>query len=468
MAHLAIRPLLAGLAAVVVLGLGAPASARAPQPAEQISTSVTCPATVAEVTPAQVDAVFELASRKLWAAAKGDRTRYPFGALQGKPTYQRTGPTGWTSGFFPGELWLMVRRTGSARWLDQARRWTQGLLPVARFRGSHDLGFMVGIPTSLGFTLEPGSATRTTYARAETRAARTLAKRWNPRVQAIKSADYGDRWGVIVDSAMNAPMLIEVGDRLGGSTGERLRQIGMMHMRTLARDFIRPDGSTYHRMSYNPRTGRLIGPIPGQGLNPRTSTWARGQAWAIAGFAQAYAQTGDPEILDAAMRTANFWLEQVPAGCVPAWDLALSNPSAPRDTSALAIVAVGLLTLADALEAREPQQEDPQAVESEAGSMLPALTSDRLRTYARTALGTLATPIWTTAYSANPGILRRQTLSVPADPREGTYVWGDYYLLAGLLAAQAASASTDGSDPADEVRGEPAVVLGLQDRVAPV
>jgi len=443
-----ITALMAGLITALITGLitGPPAQAAA---TSSTSTSVVCPAVAAEVTPEQTAAVFALAARKLSAAAAGGPGRYPFGALRGNPDYQRTGPTGWTSGFFPGELWLMYQHSGSPGWLERARAWTQGLLPVAKFRGSHDLGFMVGIPTSLGYQLDPRPANRSRYAKAESRAARTLAKRWNGRVQAIKSADYGDRWGVIVDSAMNAPMLIEVGDRIGGPAGSRLRNIGIGHLRTLARDFVRPDGSTFHRLAYNPRSGRLIGPIPGQGLNPRTSTWARGQAWAVAGFAQAYAQTGDPQFLDAGRRTATYWMDQVPAGCVPAWDLALDNPGAPRDSSAVAIVAFGLLLLAQAMV--DNQAADGASVEE-------------LRTYALTALGTLASPNWTTTYSPNPGILRRQTLSVPADPREGTYVWGDYYLLAALRA----SAGLDRSDASDQVGGEPAVVLGLQDRIPPV
>jgi len=425
------------LSALLAVAVGA--STAAAQAAEGAATAVSCPATVAELTPAQADAVFSLASRKLAAASKGPLGRYPFGALNGATEYQRTGPSGWTSGFFPGELWLLFDRTKQSRWLDLAREWTNGVLPMARFRGSHDLGFMVGIPTSLGFALEPGATTRAAYA---------------PQVRAIKSSDYGGKWGVIIDSAMNAPMLIEAGERLGGAEGDRLKAIGIGHMRTLARDFIRPDGSTYHRLAYDPRTGDLLGPIPGQGLNSRTSTWARGQAWAIAGFSQAYERTGDPVFLDAALRTSITWMEHVPAGCVPAWDFDLANSAAPRDSSAVAIAASGMLHLADAIEARVPgavpspgASPDPSSSPSSSSSSAPssALTrSQVLRGYALKALGTLANPSWTTENSANPGILLRQTHSVPAEPREGSYVWGDYYLLDALsraadLRARAAS-----------------------------
>ena len=56
------------------------------------------------------------------------------------------------------------------------------------------------------------------------------------------------------------------------------------------------------------------------------------------------------------------------------------------------------------------------------------------RDYAARTLGTLAAPPWLPAADASGvrGVLQRQTYNVPADRREGTYVWGDTYLLAAL------------------------------------
>lgn len=438
------RPHRALIAAGIVAGLLTPALAATGMTASAIPsghtrTSVSCLPVPQQVTKEQATAVVSLAADKLGAASRGEPNRYPLGALRSQSTYLRTGPSAWTSGFFPGELWLMYEQTQQARWLDLARAWTASVLPMAANGGTHDLGFMVGIPTSQGARLDPRSAAKSTYLLAETKAARTLARRWNGRVEAMKSADYAGRWGVIVDSAMNAPMLIDVGQRMGGAEGERLMAIGVGHMRTLARDFVRADGSTFHRMAYNPTTGRLIGPIPGQGFNARTSTWARGQAWAIAGFAQAYDLTGDPQFLDTAQRAARSWVDHVPAGCVPAWDLDIDNSRAPRDSSAVAIAAAGMLQLAEAMH-RWQDASGPDGSTSASPSPAPTdagwLSATALASYARYALGTLASPQWTTAHSVNPGILLQQTYSVPADPRDGSYVWGDYYLLQALRWAQ--------------------------------
>lgn len=394
--------------AIMLLAL-APNAAAAPSRTPAATTSVSCLPTPRPVTAEQTLALFDLAARKIAAVRTTGAKRYPFGALHSSADYAYTGATGWTSGFFAAELWLLYQRTQDTRWLDAARAQTRGLVKLATYTGSHDLGFMVGLPTGLGATLDPSLEQQANYAEAKVTAARTLSKRWNPQVRALKSSEYGGKWGLIVDSAMNAPMLIEVGQALGGPEGEELQYRGTEHMLTLARDFVRPDGSTFHRMAFNPKTGALIGPIPGQGL-AGDSTWARGQAWALNGFTRAYELTKNPELLDAAQRTAAFWVSKVPPGCIPAWDFDIANSRAPRDSSAAAIAADGLLSLRRVV----------------------GDTAADYGAHAEVTLGLLTTPWMTTARSVNPGILLQQTLNVPSDPREGSYVWGDFYLLRAL------------------------------------
>jgi unsaturated chondroitin disaccharide hydrolase len=378
------------------------------------ATATVCATTPAPITALQLDRAWSVAlPRLLDRVGPGS---LPFGAT-GRSPYVRTNAYAWTSGFFPTSLWLAYERTGDSEWRDRARRYTDLVLPIARWRGSHDLGFMVGLPAGLGARLDPERAPD--YARARQQAARSLSTRWNARVGAIRSATYAGRWGLIIDSAMNAPLLIEVGRGIGGAEGHRLERRGLEHMRTLARTFVRPDGSTFHRQAFDPRTGRLLGPIYGQGLSTR-STWARGQAWAVNGFTQAYAVTGDEGLLAAARATADHWIDRVSAGCVPAWDLDVTDPKAPLDSSAAAILVDGLLQLADV---------DPDAQRA-AG----------YRAYALTTLATLADAPFVS--DRGRGVLLRQTYNVPADRREGSYAWGDAYLLSAL--ARAVSASSRG------------------------
>ncbi|MBI1351551.1 MAG: hypothetical protein GC156_10565 [Actinomycetales bacterium] len=373
------------------------------------STAALCPAVPAPVTEQQADRAWSIAADRL-AQLTGPRS-LPFGATGGSPVV-RTGPSSWTSGFFPTALWLMYEHTGSASWLRRARTYTALVEGMARVRWNHDLGFMVGTPTALGASLDPDEVRRGAYRRVHDTAARSLSTRWNPAVRALQSSTYSGRWGLIIDSAMNAPLLIEAGQEMASAAGRRLVARGVAHVRTLADTYVRANGSTLHRGAFDPRSGRFLGPIAGQGRST-SSTWSRGQAWAINGFGRAFALTDDPVLLDAARRTADYWVSRVPAGCVPAWDLSIRDPRAPLDSSAAAIAADGLLRLA--------------AVEPD-----PARAST-YRNYALTTLGTLVSPPFVT--DGGRGLLLRQAYSIPIDPREGTYAWGDAYLLVALTAA---------------------------------
>lgn len=375
------------------------------------ATAQTCAPVAAPATDDQLRAAWASAASRINDLTAGGPSRgFPFGRT-GSGSYRYTSAYAWTAGFGATSLWLAYEDTGDPAFLRRARAFTDALLPVARWTGTHDLGFMVGDPARLGARLDP-SARRTKYSAAMVTAARSLSTRWNRHVGAIRSGDYAGRWGLIIDSAMNAPLLIEVGESLGGAEGARLQARGTRHMRTLAQHFVRADGSTFHRKAFDPRTGGDLGPIPGQGLST-SSAWARGQAWAIAGFSQAYRLTGDAVLLDAARRTADFWMSRVGAGCVPAWDLDVSDPRAPLDASAAAVATSGLFALAEV---------DPDSARA-AG----------YRAYAMSALGTLVSPPFLSA-AARPGVLQRQSFNVPADRREGSYSFGDAYLLLALSA----------------------------------
>jgi unsaturated chondroitin disaccharide hydrolase len=366
--------------------------------------------------------LFSVAGAKLGAAADFNPRKYPIGALTDSADYTRTRPKAWTSGFFPSSLWLMYQRTGERAWLKQARTWTQALLPLADWEGTHDLGFMVGIPLEISMRLDPSATKRKAYRAAFLDAARSLSTRWNPNVKAIQSGTYDGQWGLIVDSAMNAPLLIEAGMILGGAEGDELRSRGEQHLMTLINTFIRDDGSTFHRMTFNPTTGALIGPVAGQGMG-LDSTWARGQAWAIFGFARAYQLTRNQAFLDAAENTAHFWMSHLDAQCVPVWDFDAAAGS-PPDSSAAAIAANGFILLGQF--AKQQQ-----------------LRTAAYEPYARTMLHAISTLPVLAKVSRNPGVLLQQTNNVNKTAKEGSYVWGDtFVLMAGINALYSGSNAT--------------------------
>ncbi len=81
------------------------------------------------------------------------------------------------------------------------------------------------------------------------------------------------------------------------------------------------------------------------------STWSRGQAWAVYGFTMVYRYTRYQPFLDKAIAAANYFLSRLSSSTdlVPYWDFDAPYNSTiayqPRDTSAAAILASGLIEL---------------------------------------------------------------------------------------------------------------------------
>jgi unsaturated chondroitin disaccharide hydrolase len=253
----------------------------------------------------------------------------------------------WTSGFFAGSLWYMYQHTGAAEWRVLADRWTVRLEEVKTLSTTHDLGFLLFDSFGNGFLLtrEPR------YRDVVLEGSRTLARRFNDRVGAIKSWDTENRndhrrlwkYPVIVDNLMNLEMLFWAARNGGDTAWARMAE---RHALTSARAHVRPDGSTAHVALFDPATGQLEGTVTWQG-HADTSTWARGQAWAIHGLTTAYRYTRRPELLEAAGRAADWFVAHLPPDAVPFWDF--SDPGIPaveRDASAGAIAASGLIDLA--------------------------------------------------------------------------------------------------------------------------
>lgn len=246
-------------------------------------------------------------------------------------------PSAWTSGFFAGVLWQLYDCTGEQELLAQATRWTDGLRDQTAVP-SHDIGLIIGSSFGRGH-LSTGSEP---YRKVMLEAARNLAARFDPRVGAIRSwAAY--TYPVVIDNMMNLEILFWA-SRNGGS--DSLAQVAAAHAATTARDHVRPDGTTYHVVDYDPESGDVLWRGTVQGLSD-TSTWARGQAWGIYGFTVAYRETGEPLFLETACRVADAFLERLPDDWVPCWDFdAACLPGEPKDASAAAVAASGLWELA--------------------------------------------------------------------------------------------------------------------------
>jgi len=300
------------------------------------------------VAAVDFDRILRMASDKLRrvAAALDPSKGYPRSTVADGRWTQVTVQQ-WTSGFFAGMLWQMYALDHSSEWKALAKKWTDGLEADKNLTNTHDLGFLIFDSFGHGYLVGAGPH----YKEVVLQASRSLASRFNPRVGLIKSWDTerepDDRaswkYPVIVDNLMNLDMLFWAAKH-GGE--ERWASIARRHALASTRIFLRPDGSTAHVALFDPGTGKLERTTTRQGYSDR-SAWARGQAWAIYGFTQAYGRTGEAKLLDAARRAADFFLANLPADGVPYWDFSdPAIPSAERDASAAAIASSGLFNLA--------------------------------------------------------------------------------------------------------------------------
>jgi hypothetical protein len=71
---------------------------------------------------------------------------------------------------------------------------------------------------------------------------------------------------------------------------QSLINIATQHADSIIHEILRPDFSSYHLVNFDPRTGLPQAKMTNQGWKD-DSTWSRGQAWAIMGFAQVYSWT---------------------------------------------------------------------------------------------------------------------------------------------------------------------------------
>jgi rhamnogalacturonyl hydrolase YesR len=257
----------------------------------------------------------------------------------------------WTSGFFPGNLWMIYEITKDKKWEDLALQYTLPLEKEQWNRGTHDLGFMIFCSFGKAYQFTKNDD----YKSILIQSAKSLASRFNPTVGCIRSWDHNsDKWDfpVIIDNMMNLELLLWAAKETGESN---LKEIAITHAQTTIKNHFRDDYSSYHVIDYNPETGEVQKKQTHQGYSDE-SAWARGQAWGLYGFTMMYRETGMQEFLIQAEKIAGFILNQpgIKDGKIPYWDFnAPDSPDKPYDASAGAIITAALYELSDYSENKE-------------------------------------------------------------------------------------------------------------------
>ncbi|SNX85117.1 related to glucuronyl hydrolase [Melanopsichium pennsylvanicum] len=284
---------------------------------------------------------------KIWAVAQPalDKPEPPSSmpeyTLPGESAYQSTSASFWTSGFFPGSLYLLYER--QKRWPSKTiakpdiatlhracKWWSEALHEQAHQKGTHDLGFLIQPWAQLGWQLDSDSTCRDSLIVA----AHGLADRFDKRVGAIRSWDtcFTKRYA-FADPSKDYLVIID-----------NMMKIATTHALTTLKSHVREDYSTCHVVNFDQVTGNIKERMTNQGYSD-DSCWSRGQAWGIAGFAQVYAWTKDKRFLEASKGLADYFLRRIPDDGVPSWDFDAPGSNEPKDTSAAMVAAYGLIVL---------------------------------------------------------------------------------------------------------------------------
>lgn len=326
---------------------------------------------------------------------------------RGYPAYNTAPNDHWVAGFWPGMLWLAYHATQQA----DLRNAAEALLPSfaerleKRVDLSHDLGFLYTLSARAEWLITGNRQARDLGIAA----ARELIKRFNPQGNYIQAwGDIGqepEAGRMIVDCMMNLPLLYWAGAETGDA---RYREIARRHAEATLRHLVRADGSTYHTFFFNARTGQPLGGKTNQGYADE-SLWARGQAWAIYGFALSAQWLENADFLAAARKAADRFLSESPADKVPFWDLRLPA-DAPHylDSSAGAIAACGLLRVA--------RLSGDDGYRRQAETLLRTLVAECLETDPH-----------------RQGLLKHGAQNVPQDITDDYLIYGDYFFLEALL-----------------------------------
>lgn len=320
---------------------------------------------------------------KLWSVAQkalqlnaSPPTLFPEYTHPGGSKYVYRDLEFWTSGFFPGSLYLLLERQTRYPHVFQQQLspvhqlqlehactwWTETLHANAHLATTHDLGFMIMPWARPAWELRHDTRALETLKTA----AATLHGRYSPAVGAIRSwdtcvtrsynfQDPNKEFLVIIDNMMNLSLLFYVAAR---TSNVAMRDAAVSHARTTRRTHVRADGTTAHLAVLDPADGAVRQRLTNQGRH-HGSCWSRGQAWAVAGFAEVWRWTREEEFLDTAVLCADAFLERMPEGGdgVPPWDFepapeGTGGGEEPTDTSAAMIASYGFLLIYEALALR--------------------------------------------------------------------------------------------------------------------
>lgn len=300
-----------------------------------------------------VDKCWEKLDNKLSITAVSSYDKLPYTTINGVHDDKKESDIGWwTNGFWPALMMLMYVGTKKEQYLKTCRNgmdiMDKALMDYDALH--HDVGFMWNISSGMDYRVTGDTKQRNRFLVA----ANHLMGRFNHDAEFIRAwNDWGNpahRGWAIIDCMMNIPLLYRATEEIKDN---RYAMVANVHADKTMKYHIRPDGSCNHINEYNPLTGEFVKAHGGQGYDDNSS-WSRGQAWALYGFALAYRYTKNEEYLNTAKRVAHYFISCCQkTDWLPLCDFRQPAEPVLYDTTASACAACGLLEIADYVDENE-------------------------------------------------------------------------------------------------------------------
>jgi len=253
-------------------------------------------------------------------------------------------------------MWLMYEATGNEEYRKTAEN-SEKILDEALKQYKkihHDVGFMWHLTSGANYRLtgNEASCVRNLFA------ASTLFSRYNIDGEYIRAWNSHAGYSII-DCLMNLSLLYWASEEIGD---ERFKKIAMKHMDMAMRDHIRPDGSINHIVNHEIDKVGVKEILGGQGYDA-TSCWSRGLAWAVYGSVISYIHAGKEEYLEAAKRTADYFIEHCKAtDYLPLVDFCAPAEPIYYDSTAGVCAACGMLEIAKCVSEEESRRYTQEAI----------------------------------------------------------------------------------------------------------
>ena len=308
------------------------------------------------------------------------------------------------AGFLAGRLWLLFALTREQKYGDAAMQITERIGPVLATHPTvfSSTGIDMYYALTLGYLLTGQEKIKLWVCAG----GQNFANNFDQEANAFLQIAGANR--IVIDTGLTLPSML-----WASQWDERRSVLAYRHLDTvLDVGLVRPDGSACHAAALDPESREVTGLFSLQGWN-NDSVWARGQAWAMLGYAHGYEASGEKRYLDAATRAADWYVDNAPDGWVPRYDYHdPDRDSLPYDSCAACIGTAQLLRLAHWLPERAERYRQV------ARSTLTALISDFI-----TDSGTVLHGTWGRMRHVEPGKPRLGRF-----PQEDIMPYGNYWI----------------------------------------